>query len=96
MNIAVVGTGYVGTAHTMLLAQHNTVIDRDVDTERVAMINRSEPTVDNAEMSAFSRQRLWISEPPPLVRKPIGVPISSSLQHLRTMISKPIFLTQAA
>jgi UDPglucose 6-dehydrogenase len=53
MNIAVVGTGYVGMANTMLLAQHNTVIDLDIDTERVAMINRSEPTVDDAEMSAF-------------------------------------------
>ncbi len=46
MKIAVVGTGYVALANAVLLAQHNEV----VAPERVAMINRSEPTVEDTEL----------------------------------------------
>lgn len=53
MKIAVVGTGYVALANAVLLAQHNEV----VAPERVAMINRSEPTVEDTELEQFLKEK---------------------------------------
>ena len=57
MKIAVVGTGYVGLANAVLLAQHNEVVALDIDAERVAMINRGESTVEDAELELFLKER---------------------------------------
>ncbi|MEP4147174.1 MAG: nucleotide sugar dehydrogenase [Halioglobus sp.] len=57
MKIAVVGTGYVGLANAVLLAQHNEVVALDINAERVAMINRGEPTVEDPELEQFLKER---------------------------------------
>ena len=53
MKIAVVGTGYVGMANAVLLAQHNEVVALDINAERIAMINRGESTVEDADIDLF-------------------------------------------
>lgn len=55
--IAVVGTGYVGLANAVLLAQHNEVVALDINAERVAMINRGEPTIEDAELELFLKEK---------------------------------------
>ena len=57
MKIAVVGTGYVGLANAVLLAQHNEVVALDINAARVAMINRGESTVEDAELELFLKER---------------------------------------
>lgn len=57
MKIAVVGTGYVGLANAVLLAQHNEVVALDISAERVAMINRGESTVEDAELELFLKEK---------------------------------------
>lgn len=57
MKIAVVGTGYIGLANAVLLAQHNEFVALDINAERVAMINRGEPTVEDAELEQFLKER---------------------------------------
>lgn len=47
MKIAIAGTGYVGLANAILLAQHNDVITVDIVPEKVALINaRKSPLAD--------------------------------------------------
>ena len=47
MKIAVVGTGYVGLAMSVLLAQYNDVVAVDIIPEKVDMINSGiSPIVD--------------------------------------------------
>ncbi|TDG12891.1 nucleotide sugar dehydrogenase [Seongchinamella unica] len=55
--IAVVGTGYVGMANAVLLAQHNEVVALDINAERVAQINRGEPTVEDPELSHYLAEK---------------------------------------
>ena len=57
MKIAVVGTGYVGLANAVLLAQHNEVVALDINAERVAMINRGESTVEDPELELFLKEK---------------------------------------
>ena len=57
MKITVVGTGYVGLANAVLLAQHNEVVALDINAERVAMINRHESTVEDTELEMFLREK---------------------------------------
>ena len=47
MNISVAGTGYVGLSIATLLAQHNHVTAVDVVAERVDMINRRVPPIQD-------------------------------------------------
>ena len=57
MKIAVAGSGYVGLANGILLAQHNGVVFIDIVPEKVAMLNRKESPIKDAEAEDFLRNR---------------------------------------
>lgn len=53
MKIAVVGTGYVGLAVSMLLAQNHEVIALDVVTEKVDLLNKKKSPIVDTEIEDF-------------------------------------------
>lgn len=53
MNITVVGTGYVGLANAVLLAQHNRVVALDLDAEKVNCINHGISPIEDAEIKDY-------------------------------------------
>lgn len=59
MKITVAGTGYVGLANSILLAQHNEVIAVDIVQEKVDLINNGKsPIVDNEIEDYLSNYKL--------------------------------------
>ena len=57
MKIAIAGAGYVGLANGILLAQHNEVVCLDVVAEKVAMLNRKESPIEDAEIKDFLKNK---------------------------------------
>ena len=57
LKIAVAGTGYVGMSNAVLLAQHHEVVAIDINSERVALINRRESPIIDAEIEDFLKNR---------------------------------------
>ena len=53
LRIAVAGTGYVGLSLAVLLAQHNEARALDIVPEKVAMLNRFESPICDAEIERF-------------------------------------------
>lgn len=59
MKIAIAGTGYVGLANAILLAQHNEVVAVDIIQEKVDMINdKVSPIVDDEIQEYLTNKEL--------------------------------------
>ena len=53
MKIVIAGTGYVGLSVAMLLAQHNEVVALDNVADRVTLLNRKQPQIEDVEIREF-------------------------------------------
>ena len=60
MNIAVVGTGYVGLSILVLLARHNKVKAVDILPEKVELINRRKSPIQDEYIENILPKKSWI------------------------------------
>ncbi|MBO5909573.1 MAG: UDP-glucose 6-dehydrogenase, partial [Clostridia bacterium] len=56
-NIAVAGTGYVGLSISVLLAQHNKVIDVDIIPEKVELINKRKSPIQDEYIEKYLAEK---------------------------------------
>jgi UDPglucose 6-dehydrogenase len=57
MNITVVGSGYVGLSHAVLLAGHSTVTIFDIDEKRVEKINHGHSPIVDSDIETYLRTK---------------------------------------
>jgi hypothetical protein len=57
MKITIVGTGYVGLSKAVLLAQHDQVVAIDIVAEKVAILNRKQSPIEDAEIEDYLQNK---------------------------------------
>jgi UDPglucose 6-dehydrogenase len=57
MKIAIASLGYVGLSNAVLLAQHNQVAAIDIVAEKVAMLNRKQSPIEDAEIEDYLQNK---------------------------------------